>query len=509
MRYLKYLTFVMLILGFFLLRPFNMQRSGLIYNGDDEGYLAHATSLIYFQFPYYTLENNPYKSPMPLTSVGPGIMASPFMFIGSLIDRALHDPIVKKRTRELLSNSWTAFAFSIATMFYFYLAFFLSYKGLLYHFSEEIAFLSILCMFFFQIFGLYIFRRPIFSHIYEFFLHSVCIFFLLKDAKTGFLEKISIGFNVLLGIIISLIVLVRYNNILFALMWPIVLFCLRGEKFELKKYIKNLIIIFGVVVLMIFLFKIMPMIYNAEGEEYATIAISGIFSMQPEKLLKRLWNVFFGIDFGILFTAPFALAGLIFVFFYKGVFKKRIIWLLFPLLVNLFFTVTWPGTIQGCWYGYRYFLFSLIPIVLIPFSVFINRCVARFGIKIVSLVLFFISVIPILSMFSFEGNNNTLGLVRTSKEIGWINPTYQLEIWKMIFFHPIQYLKVLFIGCPLYFVYVIAHLFIFDNRLPLSVFEEYPFSNVILIKVIIIFMFPLIMYWILKKYCRIFIKIDE
>lgn len=101
-------------------------------------------------------------------------------------------------------------------------------------------------------------------------------------------------------------------------------------------------------------------------------------------------------------------------------------------------------------------------------------------------------------MLSYEGNATTLGLVRTSKAIGWINPTYHLEIGKMMVFHPIQYVKVLCMGCPKYFVYVIAHFFALDNRLPWTVFKEYPFSKVVLAKVIMIFTFPSTMYWVLK-----------
>jgi hypothetical protein len=497
--YLKYLTFVMLILGFFLLRPYHMQSTGLMYSGDDEGYLAHATALSFFKFPSYKYENYTPKLPVPQWSVGPGLMALPFVFAGSLIDRITGLPITQQRTKDVLYKSWSLFGFMISTMFYFYLGFFLLYKGLLYYFEDKTAFLSILCMIFFQVFGLYIFRRPVFSHIYEFFLHSVCIYILLKDAKTGFLENVSVKFNMLLGIVIGLMFLVRYNNIPIALMWPIVLFCFRSEKFEFKKYIKNFIIIFAAAGLIIFLFKIIPMIYNHVGEAYSNQAGNAVFKTNLFNLLQRLWLAFFGIDFGVLFTAPFALIGFIFVFFYKGIFKKRIVLLLLPLIFNLFFAISWYGTTQGCWYGYRYFLFSLIPIVLIPLTVFIEKCVSRFGIKKASSILFCIAVVPVVSMFSFEGNNNTLTLILNGEK-GWSNPTYQLEIWKMIFLHPAQYMIVLFKGCALYLVYLTAHFAGFGAKLPYIILEKYPiFSSIILIKVFIIFMFPLFMYFIIFK----------
>ncbi len=490
MRYLKYLFLSMMFLGFFLLRPYHLQETGLFYAGDDDSYFSHAASIAFGQFPNYEKEYVPTayasKGNVPLHSIGLGLMASPFVFLGAQIDRLLNPSIFEKRTREVNTKSWAGFGFVLATMLYFYLAMIFLYKGLSLHYGEKITFISLLLMLIFQILGLYIFRRSVFSHIYEFALQSFCVYFLLKNPKLSF------KYLVLLGLITGLITLVRYNNFLFSLMWPIILLCFKEEKFVFKQNIKNLFIVYLVSGFLIFLFKIFPMLFYGAKEAYVSNTFINFIS--PVICAKKFLHIVFGIDFGLIFTAPFVLLGFVWLFFYKGELKRRLVYILCPIVLNIFLNIIWVGTIQGCWYGYRYFLFSLIPVMIIPFTDFIQKNWEKPKVKFFLMLL---AIFPILSLLSFEGNN-ALSLVQ--KTDGWINLTYQLEIWKMIFLHPIQYFVVIFKGCFLYFLYLAAFLFNVTNKLPDIVLKIYPYFNIILfIRVIIIFLFPLAIFCITKK----------
>lgn len=251
------ITIIIFIFGFFLVRPYLLQETGLLYAGDDESYFAHASALAFFQFPDYSKEYFTVGSQYPMHSIGPGIMAFPFVLSFSLIDRFENSSIVEARHINNVRESWSLFGFVISTIFYFFFGVFLLYKALNYYYDERISFYSILFMILFQFFPLYIFRRPILSHIYEFFLQAVLIYVLVKDSKTKFLYNIKWWFIVLIGTIIGLITLVRYNNILFALLWPIVIFCFRDNKFSFKKYIKKLTIIYTTAFVFIFVFKLL------------------------------------------------------------------------------------------------------------------------------------------------------------------------------------------------------------------------------------------------------------
>jgi hypothetical protein len=498
MRYLKHLTLGIMILGFFLLRPYQIQKPGLMYAGDDQAYMAHATSIAFLQFPSYEKEDFYEKGelPQPKHSIGPGLMASPFVFLGALIDRAYNSPLIQNRRVGGINSSWMVFGFGIATIIYFYLGVLFLFKGLLYHYDERTAFLSILCMIIFEIFGLYVFRRPIFSHVYEFFLQSICVYFLLTDLKTGFLEKPSGVFLGILGLIIGLIVLVRYNNVAVALMWPIVLFKFRKTPIPGGDTLKYLTTIYGIAITSVLVFALIPAYYNHAPNAYAGEVISNITSFYPLNYVVRLWDVFFGMDFGILFTAPFVLIAIGGIFLLKGTIKKQILLLLAPLLGNLYLILVWGN--KSDWYGYRYILFSLIPLLVLPFAELINRIIVRYGIRIVSIFALVIAVNPIISMFGFEGNSTTLTLHISDGM--WANSGYQIEMWKMILFHPSQFATAILKGIPVYIVYLVANLARHESYLPAIVLEKYTsFSVSVLVKTIFILLLPVIMYLITKK----------
>ena len=125
---MKYISIAILIIAFFLLRPYQMQKFGMCYKGDDYSYFAHATAIAYGQFPSYEKEYFIHGEGRPLHSIGSGIMAAPFVFTFSFIDRLQGSSIVEKRTADNIRQSWSLFGFVIASCTYFWLGCWLLFR---------------------------------------------------------------------------------------------------------------------------------------------------------------------------------------------------------------------------------------------------------------------------------------------------------------------------------------------------------------------------------------------
>ncbi len=492
------ITIIIFIFAFFIFRPYFMQERGLLYAHDDESYFAHATALAFFQFPDYSKEYFTVGGQYPMHSIGPGIMAFPFVLSFSLIDRLQDSPIVEKRDISNIIDSWALFGFVISTIFYFYFGVVLLYKALNFYFEERISFFAILFMILFQFFPLYVFRRPIFSHVYEFFLQAVLIYLLIRDSKTKFLNNANLYISVLVGFIIGLIVLVRYNNLFFAILWPIALFCFSDNSFNFKSNWKKLLIsyIFGGI--LIFLFKLLPLlIYKYEA--YSTV-ISNYFLNIKSLLfyIKVFFNMIFGVDFGLFFTAPFLIIGVASLFILKFDFKKRFIIAFLPIIVNFCLVLNSGSTLS--WYGYRLIFFSIIAFLIFPFALFLNILKEKGILKKWLIIFFFISIFPIVSMMVFEGNSTNLTLHLGKQYFGltdWGNKFYQVEVWKTFFLYPKEFFKAFLKGGPLYLIYLIAQIFHLTKFLPAVIIEKYPFFDIrVFIKTIIIYIFPFILYFL-------------
>jgi len=77
---LRTITVSIFICAFLLMRPYHLQDRTLCYTGDDYSYFAHASSLVFGQFPSYEKEFFVAGDTSPLHSIGPGLMAAPFVF---------------------------------------------------------------------------------------------------------------------------------------------------------------------------------------------------------------------------------------------------------------------------------------------------------------------------------------------------------------------------------------------------------------------------------------------
>ena len=125
------------------------------------------------------------------------------------------------------------------------------------------------------------------------------------------------------------------------------------------------------------------------------------------------------------------------------------------------------------------------------------------------LILFFIGLFPLMSMLCFEGNSTNLTLHVSNLWGGWKNPTYQLEVWKTIFTDPNGFFIAMNKGGPLYVVYLLALLTGLENYLPDIVFTKYPeFAINTLIKSILIYSLPFVLFLIFEKFDPKIIKME-
>jgi hypothetical protein len=475
--------------------------------------MAYATSLVFFQFPSYAKEYFEVEmgESIPFNSIGPSLLASPFVFSASIIDRIFGNEIIIKRTNSNIIKSWAAFGFTFASVFYLWMTCLLLYKSLTFYFQPKISSLTVILTVLAQGVPLFAVRRPVFTHIYEIFLQSLLLFLLLRLNKFGgyilpgkqlrdFRESIFVG------LLIGLISLVRVNNIFLSLTWPIILFSFYYPRITMARIIKMIIVSYLSMTVLIFLFWIWPIFYNLRDiHQYR-----GYFSHEnigrfltlynPVFYIKRFGHLLWGFDWGLIFTAPYLLLGLFSLILIK---KDKIftysIWLLIPMSFNLYLTLSYRQ--QGGWYGYRYLIFSLIPIIVYPIAKLISLSKKKNSFFYYAIIL--IAIIPILSMLSFESNNSNLSLKLIDQRFGvidWGNNTYQFEIYKTILTSPVQYLIGILKGGPLYFVYLLTAFFGCKKYLPGIVYEKYViFQLATFIKTVIVYLLPFMLLLVYKK----------
>ena len=481
-----------------------------MYSGDDFSYMAHATSLAFGQFPSYGNEYYQGSESMkqPFHSIGAGLMAAPFVFTFSLIDRWQGHAIVSKRTKDNMAGSWTVFGFVWASCFYFCLSLFLLYQALILFFKKNIVVFSVIIMSLCQGIPLFVFRRPVFTHTYEFFLQSFLVYIFLKlSYKEHRYNNILSACTI--GLILGLVVLVRLNNIFVAFIWPLVLFYKKGSSFShIFRCIKwkSLCMTYFVCALIVFIFQILPDIYyNNRGNDSVIKGL--LLDFEPISFyIQRSLHILFGPDWGLIYSAPFILIGLCSLMILKSSFKNKLILLSLPLLVNFYILMAWKT--QGGWYGYRYFIASAIPVMIIPITHFIQCAHNKIG-RWIYWILSIIAVVPFLSMLCFEGGQGFF--VTVVKQYfgteGYGNNMYQYNIWNALLSMPQKISFAVSQGGVFYGQYLLALLKGNFNQLPFYIRMRYPiFDQMVLIKTLIIYTCPMLVFSLAQLKNKLFVK---
>ncbi len=444
--------------------------------------------MVFGEFPSYNKEF--FLAPDGIkASIGPGLLASPFVWAFSLIDRLSGADIVNIRTLNNIQHSWSLFGFIFATHFYFCLGCLILFRCLRPHLGEKFVLWSIGLMVLAQGIPIYVFQRPVSSHAYEFFLQCLLAVFLVR---THLKHKPPRGIRdiLLIGVAVACVFLVRYNNAVLALIWPLVIFWEEARDLKSGAFWLRIGAVFLIAGGLIFCFKIFPAYFTVvKNYPLAVKALTTVHA--PTFYVRRFIHIVFGIDWGLLYTAPFVLIGMGALFVLRYPMKRHMLILMLAGLINLYVAIIWKT--QGGFYGYRYFVTSVIPLVVYPFGVFLRRLEARFGEKGWRII-FLLALFPVLSMISFTGNESNLMFGPAEQYFGQPGPgndTFQMEIWEMLLFTPQDLLPVVLRGGPFYLIHVFCVLFECTEILPNVIYIRYPvFSGWVFLKIGLLYACP-------------------
>ncbi len=494
---MKYITLVIFVFALVLFRPYELNTGGFWYADDDWDYFAHASSIAYGQFPSYEKEFFLGDGVKPLGGIGSGILASPFVFVFSLVDRVLGADIVLERTEENIPGSWSQFGFIVASLFYLYLSCWLLYKAVRYFCDEPASVWAVMLMALCQGLPLYVFRRPIFSHVFEFFLQSVFVYLLVLFQQRDIISKKMI---VLIATSVAMTILVRTNNVFMALFWPMILFFNGIKDGKNISIWKKIILVYVLAVIMVFGLKIVPELLNPSGG-YGGDIKARLLTFEPIAFyFKRFVHILFGINWGLLYTAPFIVVAGLALFIQRYPLKHKLIWATLPMLINLYCVIAWRT--QGGWYGYRYLIFALMPLLVIPLAHFIDQCKKRMSVW--PWILSTVAVFPILSMVAFEASGGALHLSVADSgfgQSGWDNPHYQVKVWEIFLFYPLEALHIVFDAGVFYILNILAKLVHAQHLLSAAMIKNYlVFDWGVLIKTMIVYALPFGLYGAYRRF---------
>lgn len=362
----------------------------------------------------------------PLAFPGSSFLASPFMFLGKILDRTLEFFLI-----ELEIVNFKIFFYSMSPVVYFLLSILLISKTLK---VLNISF-SPIDIFIFS-FGTgisyYAFERYSMSHVYEMFASSL-IFYLssifYKNKKTNFLLTAALPFVLFTGFYI------RWINYYFFII-PIIVKKLFFSSSNRNLY-KNINFLISSLISLAFYLTISKNIYGFYTLNAAKIYGSNLATDFIENtafdinylfiLLKKLIIIFTTQEFGIIWFQTIIFISFItslFNFLFELIINKKFVSKFFLVLISFsqifFIAVSWGGT--GSAFGWRY-LMSLTPLAIVYYYYNFQNY-SKF--KTLHKIVLALSIFSMLSTIFFETTEKTqLSLVRTENSFG--NFAYYVE----------------------------------------------------------------------------------
>ena len=378
---------------------------------DDAGYMYHAYTVgLDFDLDYSNQIINPDKSPnpgfylngdtyVPKHPIGTGILAAPFVFIGSLVE--------KVNTKFIFSTrDQIYFFYSLSSIFYFFVSLLLLTRII--NNSPHFKKTNPLIIFYLLLGSgivYYSFERFSMTHTYEIFSVSLLFFisFRNKDANISLL-------NYLLGLLGILFLTIRWVNI-FLILIPILYYLLIESKKSIGTLFKSKSYYLGLLTgIIVFLFhsKVLYGVYTINPKfvyrnnsslgflEYA--GIDSYFNIDALILaFKSLGIILFSREFGLLYFSPILFFSALLII--KLIIKKQ--YVIFATLIPIYgipvaIVVLWQAT--GSAYGYRY-LSCLIPISIILIFRFLDEKFYKY--------LYLVNFLSVFLFLKFETNQMT------------------------------------------------------------------------------------------------------
>ena len=422
MKSKKLLFFYILVLFLLFLKIDFRITNDLNCCGDDYDYFSHAVTIGEdFDFDYSNQLPNKSRffrnnKDAPFGFVGTGLLSSPFILFGNILDYIFGD----------LGESGASFKYllySFSSIFYFLLAFYLL-KQISLYFEVNFNYLH-----YFLGSGIiyYVFERYSMTPIYEVFTILLIILLTINFIKDQ--TKIK-QYSLLIPLSMLLAILVRWTNLFVLLIPAIIILTSDDYKNLFKKITNKYFVISSIASLSLFALH-SKLIYGV-----ITFSPSYVYMVDEfDNLIQvNLFNNFFGFvsdsfsdllvilfsqEFGLFWFNPILFFGTTAVV--AGVFvaksaRQKIMYFLFFLCfaMNFFIVSIWNSTASS--YGYRY-LSCLIPLCFILLFInkdllskrFIRNYLNYFSIFSIISVLFFettihtqLSLEPVLNSFGYE-----------------------------------------------------------------------------------------------------------
>jgi hypothetical protein len=367
LRFLR-VCFVISALSILLIKPHEAYQNFIVPSPDDYNYLANATAMVYGRFPDFTKE---YRDFGPLNhAIGSSLLASPFIFGTSIIDRLAKNPIVKARTKDRLLSSWTTFGFAVATQVYLVLGalfVFLTIRdGLALPRAAAVTTITILSA------GLpvYSLRRPISAHVDEFTLVAFGLYALVAALNGAEWTRPKVRFTLLTFATTGYLFLARYNDIVLAgtLAAGLLIAHRSANAWDRRRFAVAMAAVLGGLALLafgIYSFSSMAMAIPDDRPRNWSKTLWNGWAVRRrlrwrgfEFLAERLFHVLFAFDWGLIYSAPTVLIGLAGLR-HLGRAGKFLGCVAAALAVNFFMILSW-GT-NASYYGYRYFVYAALP----------------------------------------------------------------------------------------------------------------------------------------------------
>jgi hypothetical protein len=405
--------------------------------GDSSSYLSHALTigldfdLDYSNEPVSNQFWNKFRA-VPSHPIGAGILAAPFVSLFSIVDRATHHPIISDHKQY--QSSWSFFGFIFSASVYFMLSLLLyidAIKKMFRDISPELIFLVLAGS------GImyYVLTYPVMSHAFEFFALSLLFWSAVNicwyevhglSCKTY--VSMTNFFALVCGVAVSLNILIRPAN-LNVILLPHILLTVAYltnnisshsyKKTNLKLLVSLMLssIPYGLLNLSLY-GTIWPSHKQMYGMSMHLPIIDSKFEVSKVlltwfNLLPNILKVFFSSEFGLLYSFPVAIFGIVLLLIKLKSFVRERFIVTFVLLLMVLAYACFPLSIVLFWrttgsaYGYRY-LYSLFPLAMFGYiwwysEANISTSVIRRGIHYVFVIL---CVFSICSQLFFHSNAN-------------------------------------------------------------------------------------------------------
>lgn len=430
---MKFIILIIVVLSFLIL-PGN---GALLSTGDDDDYFAVSTSIAYGEFPSFSKEFHAGQK-MPFASVGPGVLASPFVAVFSIIDRFENAPITNIRNHDNRYWTWSLFGFHFAAYFYLLLGICFLYEMLKLWGTKYAAMMTTLL----AVLGgggllLYVFRRPVMSHVFESFTvvsAMLLITLTLKKREVKYQDEI-------VGLSAAFIFLTRYNNAFLSIGLISLYFYIKWKS-ECKIIIKHVVKTLYPFFIFIFVFRLLPILangYSSYDQGYAG-SLDRVVPriIDPLFYWVRIGEIFLGRDMGLIYTAPVLVLALISLWLYRKKIPKELLFLSSFCLFNFYFAIVWKSF--GSYYGYRYIVFTALPLLTVSLMFLVDDLIVAIGKFKVTLLAFFISYIPLMSVLVFE-RSGKYGFFRITNSYGvdtYTQPNYHADLLMDLLSNPIN-----------------------------------------------------------------------